>query len=316
MTPGALYQFQPGQKAMTLTGQMRLFEVDEIPSQYKLGAARRRMFTYIVAAVLALSVAAGVTFFIIRSSKETAPETGKLDYLVRRMPDLPGAVDDRDLAKMKPNEIPPGPWDPGLLKDDDGRWYLYWGSSNVFPIYGIEIAFEGNKLIYKGEADGMLCGTFGTHALHLHYVDQVIGLAPGVRRYAAMNALVMTNRTVFICDTYVTPDPDAPPVFWSTRDPKVIRKWAAIHEAEPATGEATSSGHRSSMSVDDGGSGLRFNFPGASRFREISWDEWFEHFGRHDLVFVCDDPEGAMLPGASYRLVRARDLATTRDDCG
>ena len=114
----------------------------------------------------------------------------------------------------------------------------------------------------------------------------------------------------------VTPDPDAPPVFWSTRDPKVIRKWAAIHEAEPATGEATSSGHRSSMSVDDGGSGLRFNFPGASRFREISWDEWFEHFGRHDLVFVCDDPEGAMLPGASYRLVRARDLATTRDDCG
>ena len=82
----------------------------------------------------------------------TAPETGKLDYLVRRMPDLPGAVDDRDLAKMKPNEIPPGPWDPGLLKDDDGRWYLYWGSSNVFPIYGIEIAFEGNKLIYKGEA--------------------------------------------------------------------------------------------------------------------------------------------------------------------
>ena len=82
----------------------------------------------------------------------TAPETGKLDFLVRSMPDLPGAVDDRYLEKMKPNEIPPGPWDPGVLKDDDGRWYLYWGSSNVFPIYGIEIAFEGDKLIYKGEA--------------------------------------------------------------------------------------------------------------------------------------------------------------------
>jgi malate dehydrogenase (oxaloacetate-decarboxylating)(NADP+) len=37
----------------------------------------------------------------------------------------------------------------------------------------------------------------------------VIGLAPGIRHYAAMNALVMTNRTVFICDTHVTPDPDA-----------------------------------------------------------------------------------------------------------
>ena len=32
----------------------------------------------------------------------TAPETGKLDYLVRRMPDLPGAVDDRNPELMKP----------------------------------------------------------------------------------------------------------------------------------------------------------------------------------------------------------------------
>jgi len=55
----------------------------------------------------------------------------------------------------------------------------------------------------------MLCGTFGTHALHLHYIDHVIGLRPGVRHYAAMNALLLDGRTVFICDTYVTPDPDA-----------------------------------------------------------------------------------------------------------
>ena len=67
----------------------------------------------------------------------------------------------------------------------------------------------GAMLMHKGEADGMLCGTFGTYALHLHYVDQVIGLLPGIGHYAAMNALVMPNRTVFICDTYVTPEPDA-----------------------------------------------------------------------------------------------------------
>lgn len=80
----------------------------------------------------------------------TAPETGKLELLVRRMPSLPGAV-DKPPEQMKPNEVPPGPWDPGLLKDDDGRWYLYWGSSNVFPLYGIEIEFRDGKLIYKGE---------------------------------------------------------------------------------------------------------------------------------------------------------------------
>ena len=81
----------------------------------------------------------------------TAPETGRLELLVRQMPPLPGAV-DKPPEQMKPNEVPPGPWDPALFKDDDGRWYLYWDSSNVFPIYGIEIAFEDGKLIYKGAA--------------------------------------------------------------------------------------------------------------------------------------------------------------------
>ncbi len=54
---------------------------------------------------------------------------------------------------MKPGEVPPGPWDPGLFKDDDGQWYLYWGSSNVFPIYGQKIAFEDGKLIYQTKAE-------------------------------------------------------------------------------------------------------------------------------------------------------------------
>jgi len=67
----------------------------------------------------------------------------------------------------------------------------------------------GSMMMIKGEADAMLCGTFGTHALHLFYIDQVIGLRPGVRHYSAMNALILDGRTVFICDTYVTPDPDA-----------------------------------------------------------------------------------------------------------
>jgi malate dehydrogenase (oxaloacetate-decarboxylating)(NADP+) len=67
----------------------------------------------------------------------------------------------------------------------------------------------GAMLMYKGEADGMLCGTSGAFAMHLHFIDLVIGLRPGVRNYAAMNALIMPGRTVFICDTYVSADPDA-----------------------------------------------------------------------------------------------------------
>ncbi len=65
----------------------------------------------------------------------------------------------------------------------------------------------GAMLMHKGEAEGMVCGTFGTHGLHLHYVDQVIGRRPGVGNYYAMNILIMPRRTVFICDTYVNDDP-------------------------------------------------------------------------------------------------------------
>ncbi len=67
----------------------------------------------------------------------------------------------------------------------------------------------GAMLIHKGEADGMICGTFGTHSLHLNYVDQVIGRRPGVNHYYAMNVVMLPERTVFICDTYVNLDPTA-----------------------------------------------------------------------------------------------------------
>jgi malate dehydrogenase (oxaloacetate-decarboxylating)(NADP+) len=65
----------------------------------------------------------------------------------------------------------------------------------------------GAMMIHRGDADGMVCGTFGTHGLHLHYVDQVIGKRPGVKDYYAMNLLMLPRRTVFICDTYVNLDP-------------------------------------------------------------------------------------------------------------
>lgn len=85
------------------------------------------------------------------------PASGKLDFWVRRMPDLPGAVGQGQEDQIKePWQVPPGPWDPALFKDDDGKWYLYWNSSNVFPLYGMEIAFEDGKLIYKGKAQPML----------------------------------------------------------------------------------------------------------------------------------------------------------------
>jgi malate dehydrogenase (oxaloacetate-decarboxylating)(NADP+) len=65
----------------------------------------------------------------------------------------------------------------------------------------------GAVAMHRGEADGMLCGMSGTYKQHLRYIDQVLGLRRGIRNYAAMNAVMLPSRTVFIADTYVNPDP-------------------------------------------------------------------------------------------------------------
>jgi malate dehydrogenase (oxaloacetate-decarboxylating)(NADP+) len=67
----------------------------------------------------------------------------------------------------------------------------------------------GAMMIHLGDADGLICGTFGSHDLHLHYINQVIGARSGVRNYYALNVLMLPKRTLFICDTGVQHDPTA-----------------------------------------------------------------------------------------------------------
>ena len=75
----------------------------------------------------------------------------------------------------------------------------------------------GAMLLHKGDVDGLICGTWGTTTLHLHYVDQVIGKrrrggaaeAEPVNAYACMNGLLLPGRQVFLVDTHVNYDPSA-----------------------------------------------------------------------------------------------------------
>jgi malate dehydrogenase (oxaloacetate-decarboxylating)(NADP+) len=74
----------------------------------------------------------------------------------------------------------------------------------------------GAMLLHKGDVDGLICGTWGTTALHLHYIDQVIGKRQGgspstpqdVQIYACMNGLMLPGRQVFLVDTHVNYDPN------------------------------------------------------------------------------------------------------------
>ncbi|MFL6672762.1 MAG: NADP-dependent malic enzyme [Massilia sp.] len=67
----------------------------------------------------------------------------------------------------------------------------------------------GAMMIHKGDADGMICGTFGTTWLHLHYIDQVLGKRPGANVYAAMNFVITPERQLAMVDTHVNENPSA-----------------------------------------------------------------------------------------------------------
>jgi malate dehydrogenase (oxaloacetate-decarboxylating)(NADP+) len=64
-------------------------------------------------------------------------------------------------------------------------------------------------MIHLGDADAMLCGVVGRFDSHLEHIRDVIGLQRGTSEFAALNALMLENRTLFIADTYVNEDPDA-----------------------------------------------------------------------------------------------------------
>ena len=67
----------------------------------------------------------------------------------------------------------------------------------------------GSMMLHKGEVDALICGTWGTTANHLQYIDQVIGRRPGAAVYACMNGLLLPSRQLFLVDTHVNYDPSA-----------------------------------------------------------------------------------------------------------
>jgi malate dehydrogenase (oxaloacetate-decarboxylating)(NADP+) len=67
----------------------------------------------------------------------------------------------------------------------------------------------GAMMVKLGDADGMVCGTVGAYHDHLRFVDQVIGKKAGAQTYAAMNILLLDDRTIALVDTHVNDDPTA-----------------------------------------------------------------------------------------------------------
>ncbi len=105
--------------------------------------------------------------------------------------------------------------------ENDPRFRAYWelyhrimGREGVSPEAAKAAVRRSNTLISalmlkRGEADAMLCGLVGRYDAHLDHLRQVIGLRPGARTFAAMNAVMLDQHTLFIADTFVNEEPTA-----------------------------------------------------------------------------------------------------------
>jgi xylan 1,4-beta-xylosidase len=80
----------------------------------------------------------------------TSPATGRVEFYNRRLPWLPLARDREARTPAPPDSVQPGPWDPQFFHDPEAdRWFLYWNSSNLYPLHAIELD-KSEQLAYKG----------------------------------------------------------------------------------------------------------------------------------------------------------------------
>lgn len=64
-------------------------------------------------------------------------------------------------------------------------------------------------MVYRGEADAVICGAVGRYHKKLRYLSEVLGLKPGASTMGALSAVITDVGTWFMCDTEVNPNPSA-----------------------------------------------------------------------------------------------------------
>ncbi|MEN8709386.1 MAG: NADP-dependent malic enzyme [Paracoccaceae bacterium] len=105
--------------------------------------------------------------------------------------------------------------------NNDHRYRTYWSSyhelmarNGVTPDLAKAILRTNTTaiaavMVHLGEADSMVCGTFGQYNWHLKYITQILGGADH-QPHGALSMMIMEDGPLFIADTHikVTPTPE------------------------------------------------------------------------------------------------------------
>jgi xylan 1,4-beta-xylosidase len=150
----------------------------------------------------------------------TQPSTGRVEFYNRTMPWLPNARDVEARTLARPDSVQPGPWDAQLFHDPDSeRWFLYWNSSNAYPLHAIELD-KAKHLAYEGTPRwlfGLDPAHHGWERFGRDHRDTTITpfiegawMTKHAGRYYLQYGAPGTEYNVYATGTYVADDPLGP----------------------------------------------------------------------------------------------------------
>ncbi len=102
--------------------------------------------------------------------------------------------------------------------ENDPRYRDYWGTyhelmarQGVSPdiaraIMRTNTTAIGAVMVHRGEADSLICGTFGQYSWHLRYVREVLA-RDGLHPVGALSMIILEDGPLFIADTQCHHDP-------------------------------------------------------------------------------------------------------------
>ena len=181
-------------------------------SVFKSALLMRPVFEAARSATRRIVFAEGEDERVLRTAQAVLEETTEQPILIGR-PDVIEARCERAGLTIRPNR------DFHIVNPEhDERYYDYWTTYHqvmarrgVTPdlakaIIRTNTTAIGAVMVYRGEADSLICGTFGEYRWHLNYVSQL--LADETRQPAgALSLMILEDGPLFIADTQVSIDP-------------------------------------------------------------------------------------------------------------
>lgn len=102
--------------------------------------------------------------------------------------------------------------------ENDPRFHEYWTSyHNLMEREGVtpdtakailrtNTTAIGAVMVHRGEADSLICGTFGQYKWHMKYINQILG-RDELRPIGALSAMILEDGPLFVADTHVNNEP-------------------------------------------------------------------------------------------------------------